>query len=213
MVLLRELVAAIRDPEDAEHEGDVGVAVPAQVHDLAEIERADRHHAEILRRLVVRALLLALLGRQAELVRLRDRRQPLLHRVDRVLAEIARDPPPTQFLRHRRRRAGPAERVHDEVAGIAAGKDDPFEKRLGFLRGVVLDLNLVGRLSSIVRCSSRRPEATVILHDLVSPTLLITWHASCVSFRVCRQSAFARYVRQMHASCDLLASASRRSFP
>ena len=53
--------------------------------------------------------------------------QPLARGVDGELAEVGADPLAPELLRHRRRGAGAAEEVGDEIAFVAAGFDDAFE--------------------------------------------------------------------------------------
>ena len=56
--------------------------------------------------------------------------------MDTELAEIGGDPLAPQFLRHRRRGAGAAEEIGDEIAFVATGFDDAFKQGFGFLGGV-----------------------------------------------------------------------------
>jgi hypothetical protein len=62
---------------------------------------------------------------------------PLAGGMDAELAQIGGDPLATKLLRHRRRGAGAAEEVGDQVAFVGRGLDDAFEQGFGFLGGVV----------------------------------------------------------------------------
>ena len=57
--------------------------------------------------------------------------------VDGEPAEVRHDPATPQPLRHRARRAAAAEKIGNEVAFVAAGLDDAFEKCFGFLSRVI----------------------------------------------------------------------------
>ncbi len=57
--------------------------------------------------------------------------------VDGEFAEIGGDPFAAQFFRHRRRGAGAAEEVGDEVAFVGRGLDDAFDECFWFLGGIV----------------------------------------------------------------------------
>jgi len=62
--------------------------------------------------------------------------QALARGVDPELAEVRGDPLAAQFLRYRRRSAGAAEEIGDQIAFVAAGLDNAFEQSFGFLGGV-----------------------------------------------------------------------------
>jgi hypothetical protein len=55
-------------------------------------------------------------------------------------AQIARNPPPLQLLRHRRRRAAAAKAVQHEVALVRGGFENAFKQGFGFLRCVTNSL-------------------------------------------------------------------------
>ena len=62
--------------------------------------------------------------------------QAFTRRVNGELAQIAGDPFAPEFFRHRRRGAGTAEEIGDEVTFVAGCFDDAFEQGFGFLGGV-----------------------------------------------------------------------------
>ena len=58
--------------------------------------------------------------------------QPLAGGVDAELAQVRGNPLAPQLLRHRRRGAGTAEEIGDEIAFVRAGVDNAFEKGFRF---------------------------------------------------------------------------------
>lgn len=62
--------------------------------------------------------------------------EPFAGGVDGELAEIRDDPLPAQLLRHRRRGAGTAEEVGDDVVFVGGGFDDTFEQGFGLLGSI-----------------------------------------------------------------------------
>ena len=63
--------------------------------------------------------------------------EPLARGVDAELAEVGGDPFAPELFGHGRGRAAATEEVGHEIAFVAAGFDDAFEKGFGFLSGVV----------------------------------------------------------------------------
>ena len=65
-----------------------------------------------------------------------DAEEPLARGEDGEAPQIADDPATIQLLGHRRRRAGAAETVEDEVGFVGRGFEDAFEKGFRFLSRV-----------------------------------------------------------------------------
>jgi hypothetical protein len=55
-----------------------------------------------------------------------------------MLAKVADNPAAAKLFRDGGSGSGTGKNVHDQVVGIAAGKDDAFKEGFGFLGGVIL---------------------------------------------------------------------------
>ena len=62
--------------------------------------------------------------------------EAFLDQTDGEVGDVDADPTPAKFLGGVHRGAATAERVEDEIVGVAAGRDDPFEQGDGLLRRV-----------------------------------------------------------------------------
>ena len=73
-----------------------------------------------------------------------DADQPLAGGVNTELAQVTDDPLTPQFLRYRRRGAGAAEEIGDQVAFVGRCFDDPLKEGFGLLGGIVKFSSAIG---------------------------------------------------------------------
>lgn len=80
-----------------------------------------------------------------------DPAQPFDRGLNRPLVDVTANPPPPQFLRHRRRRARTKKAIEHEIAWVRRCRDDPFRESERLLRGIVHDLRglIVNRLDVV----------------------------------------------------------------